>query len=246
MKYLQAITPVIKQYGLLTAVQLVVRECKHLVWNQSLRGSFSQHYEDLILDRIFQGQKSGLYLDIGCHEPKRINNTYRLYQRGWTGVCVDAAGDYADDYKVLRPRDIFVQVGIGRQKNSSMNFFEFSAPALSTFSKEHALLYQRQGHALVRTIRVPIITLTELCDTYIRERTIDLLCLDIEGYDFEALESLNWQKYTPRAICVERKPSGDVHAGTTTIDKDEIDIFLKNKGYKLYAHTSVNSIYIVF
>lgn len=246
MKYLQAIAPVIKQYGWAHALRLAGRECKHMIWNQGVHGSYSQHYEDLILDRIFQSQKIGLYLDIGCHDPKRNNNTYRLYQRGWSGICVDASADYAEDFKTVRPRDTYVQVGIGKQTNTSMSFYEFSAPALSTFSIHLARQFQAQGHALVQTVQVPIITLSELCNTHVKERQIDLLCLDIEGYDLEALESFDWEKYKPRAICVETKPSGDVQKESADEDEGSIDSFLQKHGYAIYAHTSVNSIYTSF
>lgn len=246
MKYIRAIVPVIKQYGLVHTTQLAARECKHLIWNQGIRGSYSQHYEDIILDKLFQSQKDGLYLDIGCHEPTRINNTYRLYKRGWSGICVDASADYERDFKNLRPRDTYVQVGIGKQANSPMKFYEFSAPALSTFSTDLASQYQAQGHALVRTSQIPVITLSELCKRHVKERTIDLLSLDIEGYDLEALESLDWETHKPRAICVETKPSGDIQEESLGEDQASIDSFLRKRGYKIYAHTSVNSIYTLF
>ena len=246
MKYLRAIAPVIKQYGWLHAVRLAINEGKHIAWNQAIRGSYSQHYEDLILDNIFQSQKEGLYLDIGCHEPMRINNTYLLYKKGWSGICVDASADYAKDFKTLRPRDAYVQVGIGKAVNDPMNFYEFSAPALSTFSPDLARQYQAQGHALVRTSQIPVITLSELCNKYVKETVIDLLCLDIEGYDLEALESLDWEKYKPRVICVETKPSGNIQEGSAGADHESIDSFLRKRGYKIHAHTSVNSIYTSF
>jgi FkbM family methyltransferase len=246
MKYLLAIAPVVKQYGWLHAVQLAINEMKHIVWNQAIRGSYSQHYEDLILDNIFQSQKEGVYLDIGCHEPMRINNTYRLYKRGWSGICVDASADYAEDFKTLRPRDTYVQVGIGKETNGSMKFYEFSAPALSTFSADLASQYQAQGHALVRTSQIPVITLSELCRKHAKDRIIDLLCLDIEGYDLEALESLDWEKYKPRVICVETTSSGDIQGASTGADQGGIDQFLRKRGYKIHAHTSVNSIYTSF
>lgn len=246
MKYLRAIAPVVKQYGWLHTVQLAINEVKHIVWNQAIRGSYSQHYEDQILDRIFQSQKVGLYLDIGCHEPARINNTYRLYKRGWSGICVDASADYAGDFKHLRPRDTYVQLGIGKQSSSPMEFYEFSAPALSTFSPDLARQYQSQGHALVKTSQIPIITLSELCQKYVKDQKIDLLCLDIEGYDLAALESLDWEKYKPRVICVETNSSGDVQGTNAVAEQGAIDQILRKHGYKIHSHTSVNSIYTLF
>ena len=52
--------------------------------------SWSQGGEDLALLSIFAGEIDGTYLDIGAHHPSRFSVTRHLYQRGWTGVNVDA------------------------------------------------------------------------------------------------------------------------------------------------------------
>ncbi len=38
--------------------------------------SYSQEGEDMILRRIFEGQETGFYVDVGAHHPKRFSNTY--------------------------------------------------------------------------------------------------------------------------------------------------------------------------
>jgi hypothetical protein len=39
---------------------------------------YAQDGEDLILDRLLEGQQSGFYVDIGAHHPLRFSNTYLL------------------------------------------------------------------------------------------------------------------------------------------------------------------------
>ena len=46
---------------------------------------YSQEGEDMILSKIFGGQKSGFYVDVGAHHPLRFSNTYLFYLRGWGG-----------------------------------------------------------------------------------------------------------------------------------------------------------------
>src|SRR5215510_10661697 len=55
------------------------------------RTSFSQQGEDLILARLFEGQRRGFYVDVGAHHPRRFSNTFLLYRRGWRGLNIDAA-----------------------------------------------------------------------------------------------------------------------------------------------------------
>ena len=54
------------------------------------RYSFSQEGEDLLIDRMFDGQSVGFYVDVGAHHPTRFSNTYLLYLRGWRGINIDA------------------------------------------------------------------------------------------------------------------------------------------------------------
>ena len=43
--------------------------------------SYSQEGEDMILKRLFEGQKFGFYVDVGAHHPKRFSNTYYFYKK---------------------------------------------------------------------------------------------------------------------------------------------------------------------
>ena len=54
----------------------------------------------------------GTYLDIGCSNPIKDSNTFRLYMAGWRGVCVDIRK--IRRYKWYRPRDRFMQATITR------------------------------------------------------------------------------------------------------------------------------------
>jgi hypothetical protein len=51
--------------------------------------SWSQGGEDLALLSLL-GMELGSYLDIGSHHPSRFSVTRHLYQRGWSGVNVEA------------------------------------------------------------------------------------------------------------------------------------------------------------
>ena len=51
---------------------------------------YSQEGEDMILGKIFSGQKHGFYVDVGAHHPLRFSNTYLFYLKGWRGINIDA------------------------------------------------------------------------------------------------------------------------------------------------------------
>ena len=58
--------------------------------------SYSQNSEEQHIARIV-GDQPGRFLDIGAYNPKLFSNTRALYERGWSGVMVEASpGPFMD------------------------------------------------------------------------------------------------------------------------------------------------------
>jgi len=201
------------------------------------RYSFSQEGEDIILERFIENRHSGFYVDIGAHHPKRFSNTYRLYLRGWRGLNVDATPGSMSRFNRVRPRDINVEAAVSAGAKE-LTFYAFNEPALNTFNKEMALSRVNGIYQIVQEIHLRTHTLAELLDQYVPPNVaIDLLTIDIEGYDYEVLQSNNWQRYKPEFIFVEC-------LNTLTIDQahgDPIAKLLSDHGYSMVAKT-MNSV----
>ena len=99
--------------------------------------SYSQEGEDLILKRLFDGQKKGLYVDVGAHHPKRFSNTYLFYKMGWRGINIDAMPGSMEKFKEVRPEDINIEAAIS-DKDELLTYYIFNESALNTFSKAGA------------------------------------------------------------------------------------------------------------
>jgi hypothetical protein len=58
--------------------------------SDSIKRNFSQAGQDLFVLSILDGKRDGVFLDLGCHEPIYINNTYLLESSfGWKGLSID-------------------------------------------------------------------------------------------------------------------------------------------------------------
>ncbi len=205
--------------------------------DQSSNYSYAQEGEDRILMRYFAGKKKGFYLDIGAHHPKLYSNTFLFYNQGWNGINIDAMPGSMDIFNKQRPRDINIEAAISKT-TEKLPFYIFSDKALNTFSKE--LADQREDrskkHYLVETKIITTNPLSEILDQNLPEgQYIDFMTLDIEGYDLNALESMNLAKYRPELILVE------VYA--ENIMDSPIDQFLRSKGYTFYAKAVLTCIY---
>ncbi len=196
--------------------------------------SYSQEGEDLILKRIFEGQKTGFYVDVGAHHPKRFSNTFLFYKAGWRGINIDAMPGSMDRFKEVRPEDINLEIAIS-DKDEKLIFHIFNEPALNTFDASQAEKYLLNTNYEVKNkkeLRVfPLGAVLEKYNT--KGKQIDFMSIDVEGLDLQVLKSNNWIKFKPLIILVELLEIKSIDE----IQKSEIYIFLISNGYIFLAKT---------
>jgi FkbM family methyltransferase len=159
--------------------------------------SLSQFGEDLIIQSLIR-RNSGVYVDVGCNRPILKNNTFQLYMEGYTGINIDGNEAYQSAWSNLRPNDTFLSEIVSNNVNL-VDFHISNAGYVSTISKEYiqekAFNYDRVEQRRPRT----------LSDILVSNRIgeIDLLCVDVEGSDYNVLLSIDFDLYKPNLICVE-------------------------------------------
>lgn len=206
-----------------------------LVVGRGVRVSYSQFGEDAVIQAIFAKHSSGVYLDIGAYHPVLYSNTYALYKHGWHGIAVDPNRRIGNLYRVIRSRDTFVEAAVGA--DSAGEYYMFTDGAYNTF--DPAVAEERKKLSwlkLTSSYSVQFKTMTEIVmECGITQ--IDFLNIDVEGKDFEVLNTYDW-KVVPRVIAIED--------ATFTVDQPQaskIYNFLKNKNYKLEAVCGITLIW---
>jgi FkbM family methyltransferase len=201
------------------------------------RVSFSQEGEDLILDRIFENQSAGIYVDVGAHHPQRFSNTHLLYRRGWHGVNIDATPGSMRSFRRIRPRDVNLEIGV-TAKEEVRDFFVFNEPALNTFDAARAKSLDRPPYVIEHVHKVRCAPLSAILSEH-SIGPIDLLTIDAEGFDFEVLQTLDWKVSRPHVVLTEQF-SRDI----ATLLASEMHAFMHDRGYQLIAKT-FNSVFYI-
>ena len=210
--------------------------------NMNAKISYSQCGEDLIIDYVFKlrGIKKPTYIDIGAHHPFHLNNTALFYQRGCTGINIDANPQLLSEFEINRRRDINLNVGVGAQPGE-FDFFIMEDKTLSTFSKHEVDAMISYGKLLAEVRKVRIITVKEIIERYFQGNFPDFMSLDVEGMDMEILKSIDFEKSSPKVICVEAAEYSPKGAGAR---REELIDFLAGKNYYEYANTNLNAIMV--
>lgn len=167
--------------------------------------SWSQGGEDLALVPFLKDIECGRYLDIGAHHPDRFSVTRALYQKGWTGVNVEANPKLIGNFLARRPKDKTLCFAVGPEQEYILNVF--SEPAISTVSSEWKSRFLSENQTILEEIVVKGISLNSLIVENFPNAGPDLLVIDVEGLDFEVLQSMEPDKLThnqlPTVIVVE-------------------------------------------
>lgn len=168
----------------------------------------------------FLPQRGGFFIEAGANDGLAQSNTYYFERmRGWSGILIEPVPDLCARCSRERPRSSVVQAAlvapdfphpdVEMQYAGLMSVVDgaFGDPAMRDRHVEVGL--QQQGVGKTYSIRVPARTLSAIIDAESGGREVDLLSLDVEGAELQALRGLNLARHAPRFICVEaRDPKG--------------------------------------
>ena len=207
--------------------------------------SYSQEGEDRVLYSILcklnhgRLENNGFYVDVGAHHPFRFSNTYLYYRLGWRGINIDAMPGSMSLFQKKRPRDINLEIGIGKIK-SKLNFYIFNESALNTFDELLAKSRINEIWKIVEIVQVPVLRLADVLKEKIPDhQPITFFSIDVEGFDLDVLKSNDWQYFRPKVILTEH-----LERTMRELMDSELTLYLEDLGYILFSKT-VNTCFFV-
>ena len=194
-----------------------------IIFTKKIYFSFSG--VDIILQKIFKTQNNGVYIDIGCQNPIKNNNTYLLYKKGWEGINVDLDKDNIKLFNSARPNDYNLTKAVSSEVKDVDLYFYHSKSPINTIDKKTSE-FQNAKVSSIKKIKTD--TLNNIISyTKYKDRSIDLLSIDVEGHELEVLKGFDLTKYKPKVIVVEY------------LDLNVSKLEIKNLTLKDVTHTEI-------
>lgn len=160
---------------------------------------FSQFAEDISIGRFFPKNHKGFFVDVGCFHPKKYNNTWLLYKKGWRGVNIDIDAIKIQAFDIARSKDTNINAAVS-DVSGPIHYWDNGYYSLTTSISDN-FVSGKTGYVRRTTDSS---RLEDLLDSSpYKNKVIDLLSVDVEGHDLEVLRSLDFSRYQPKLIAVE-------------------------------------------
>ncbi len=204
---------------------------KKLYYEKYTKKSYSISNVDLIIDRMFSKIEKGVFIDLGCNHPIKFNNTYLLYKRGWRGINIDLDQKSIEEFNKIREKDYNVQSLVSSKSNKEKDIFYYhSRSAINTVSEE-LIKYRNTDKNKIQVLKQKTETLENIIErSPYKNKKIDLLSIDIENHEYEALKNFNFSKYKIQVIVIEIH---DLKQDKLEIYNQSLDFVLNSNIYKL-------------
>lgn len=204
---------------------------------------FSQFGEDAIVRSMLSTfgleDKRGFYVDVGALHPRFASNTCLFNLMGWHGINIDANPANIEAFGRARPLDRNVHAVVS-DVPEDVEFTVFDPPGVSTADPEVHAKNTKTGFKPLEPLRIRTRRLDDILTEHLPAgQEIDLMSVDVEGFDLKVLRSNDWSRFAPLFLLVEDHDMSLVDRPGT-----EIFQFLKSQGYRLASLAFVTSIYV--
>ncbi len=172
------------------------------------------------------------YVDVGAGYPDSSSNTWRFYQEGWEGLLIEPLPTFWYGLLRHRPRDRLLPIALSNVKG----FARLRAcEACSSLRPDWSIA--EHAEILVETD-----TLSAVLAGYadIRDRC-QLCSLDVEGWERQVLEGVDWATFHPAIFIVEYRKFEADRLGDDLCQ--EWEPILLSHGYRRVGATSMNYLY---
>ncbi len=183
------------------------------------------------------------FVEVGAARPDYLSISAHFRELGWRVIAVEPNPEFCEIHKKLG-YDI-LQFACGDRDEDNVDFTIVDSSGVDyrggkvTFESFSSLgvkesFSQLKDNLVTRNIKVNLRKLDTILETYAPEvNQIDILSIDVEGWELEVLSGLNIKRFRPRCVILENLFS-DV----------KYERYMRDHGYVLWRTLSPNQTFI--
>lgn len=163
----------------------------------------SQREEDKYILDYFKDNDNGVFLDVGAYHPETFSNVRALYDKGWTGICVEPSRScYPTLKEFYKGTDVEVfNCAIGRG-TGVIDFWDSNGDALSSTDPVHVKKWEENYNSKFDKTTVQCFTLEDLIERS-SHKSFNFVSIDVEN-DQLGIDILKQvELYSVGMICLE-------------------------------------------
>lgn len=180
------------------------------------------------LVQAFFGGKPGFYVDVGANDPVLDSQSQHLEAMGWKGLLVEPDPDCCELLRKNRTGTV-LQMACSSPENAGKQLLLNRAGPHSTLEDRPIAL----GAVVRSQVAVQCETLDDMLRTHNAPVGFDLLSIDIEGHELEALSGFSFDVWKPRLVLIEDH--------VTHLAKHQR---MQRSNYQLLMRSGLNSWYV--
>ena len=156
-----------------------------------------------------------------CNLPKNSSLTYLLYKKGWSGINIDISKRAIDLNKVIRSRDINLNISIGKEEKIIDSFIFYDNCSMNTVDKKFKEYTRKSVNKEPEVVKIKQLKLDSVLRKY-NINKINYLNIDVEGNELNTLNGFSLNKYNPDLVSIE------IHDKTCPpLNNQNLQIFFK-------------------
>lgn len=214
-----------------------------IVQTQNRKNEAEGNIDRLIQRRFFRESGSGmLFVEVGAARPDYLSLSALYRSLGWRIIAIEPNPEFCalhreKGYEILQYAcgdhdqdnvDFFVVDSHGTQYiNGEVSYESFSSLGIKS---SYAAL---KNDLDTKKISVQLRRLDTILKDHAPGQRIDILSVDVEGWELEVLAGLDLSKHRPRVMIIEN-----------IFNEKRYRTYLKEAGYILWRRTAPNDIYL--
>jgi FkbM family methyltransferase len=199
--------------------------------------------DKVVQQRFFPGQNAGIFVDVGAANPDYLSVSALYRSLGWKIIAIEPNPVFCELH-AKRGHDV-LQYACGDRDEDDVDFcvvdshgapYENGQVSYESFSS----LAIKETYARIRPqmdvakIKVKLRRLDTILRTYAPDiERIDILSVDVEGWELEVLAGFDLRKYRPKVLVIENLFNDPAY-------RKQIDEY----GYHLWRFVAPNDVYV--